>query len=152
MTLFRPLRLNDRAQFTRQFAHLIHQGVPPHHALSSAAHTLPNRRLRVAADRVRTATDAGARWDDVLAQPEFSTNFDPLFVAFVRTGRDTGSLVNPLMELTEIYRWQLHLQRKVRMSLILPGILATLSLVMMFLLLTNVIPTFVELLTARVTR
>jgi type IV pilus assembly protein PilC len=138
--------LKDRAMFTQQFAQLIGGGVPQRLALGIAARTITNERLRTAVEKVRVAAEAGEALDDVFARQEFSTIFDPVFVAFIRMGREAGGLAKPLMELAEMYRWQLKIQGMVKKGLMLPGIIGALCLVVTYFIMAKVVPTFMKIL------
>lgn len=138
--------LKDRALFTHQFAQLLGGGVPLRAAIGIAARTVTNHKLKAAVEKVRREIESGEPIDEVFARKEFESTFDPVFVAFVRMGSESGGLSGPLMELSEMYRWQLKITGMVKKGLTLPAIIGLVCVIVTYFIMARVVPTFMGIL------
>ncbi|GGR32662.1 type II secretion system F family protein [Deinococcus ruber] len=142
----RPPGLKDKAIFTQQFAQLLGGNVPQNEALGVAARSTTNTYLREAVEKIRVEVEEGQPIEDVFARKEFAKAFDPVFVAFLRMGTESGNLARPLKELGDMYKWQLRIFQMVKKGLTLPVIIMVACLIVTYFIMSNVVPTFMKIL------
>ncbi len=142
----RPPNLKDKAAFTQNLGQLLGTGVPIDEAIPVASRSTVNMQLHTAAEQLQRELRNGE--DIVLAiqQAKYSKIFDPIFIAFVQLGKETGDIGGPLRELGGMYRWQLKMVGLMRKGLVLPAIIAVLCMAVTYYLMVYIVPNLMGML------
>lgn len=129
----------------RQLATLLTAGLPLDASLSamisSESKDEITRILRQVRDRIREGGDLAG------AFAEHPHVFSPTFVTMVRAGENAGSLEVVMERLAEHAEQQLALRRKVQATLAYPALMVVVGVVVVFFLLTFVIPKVTQIFT-----
>lgn len=141
-----PPSLKDRALFTQQFGQLIGGSVPLVEALTIASRSVTNKQLRTAVERLSRRVAEGESIADELSRKEYANSFDPVFVAFIRMGVESGNISQPIRELGEMYKWQLRITGMVKKALTLPSIILVACIGVVYYIMGHVVPTFMDIL------
>jgi type IV pilus assembly protein PilC len=132
--LFRKVAIS---RFSRTFATLIQSGVPMLGALDIVAATAGNVLVEEA---VLKAKDAVAR-GETLGDPLTATRvFPPMVTRMVSIGEKTGALEKLLMKIAEFYDAEVRATVKALTSLIEPLLIATMGLIVGFIVLSIFLP------------
>ena len=133
------------ASTTRQLATLLTAGLPLDAALTAMIGTDSQaeitRILRQVRDRIREGSDLARAFG------EHAHVFSSTFVTMVRAGENAGSLEVVMERLAEHAEQQLALRRKVQATLAYPALMAVVGVVVVFFLLTFVIPKVTQIFT-----
>ena len=134
----------DLATTTRQLATLISAGVPLDEALATATDQQENPHLRRATERVRDLVMQGEELHAALAT---QGNFFPeLYVNMVAVGETGGDLDTVLEQLADYYEEAARIGSKIRAALTYPILMATIGVVVLFFLVTFVLPKVTRML------
>lgn len=127
------------AGFTRQLFELLDAGIQLSRAIEMiAAQSKPKVTaiLRYIADEVRTGKPL---WQTLRLFPKI---FDEIYVRLVQAGEASGCLTQMLGHLAEFLEQKRHIFKKLAAALMYPAIVATLTLIVAYGLMTFVIPRF----------
>jgi general secretion pathway protein F len=132
------------ALFTRTVATLLAAGVPLERALSFAAQQARHPAIARAAHAAQRDLQNGSSLSDALArQPDV---FNPLIIAMVSAGEDSGALDEAMASLAEHLDELSELRAQIRSSLVYPALMGVVSGVGITILLLFVIPRFASML------
>jgi type IV pilus assembly protein PilC len=129
--------------FTRQFSTLINAGIPVVDSLKMLSEGKRDPQLKEAAQKVRTAIEAGKRLGDAMAT--MPNVFDRFYVNMVRAGEEAGILDGILMRLASYMEKSEKLRKQVKGALFLPGAILVVAAIVISGILIFVIPRFQEL-------
>jgi type IV pilus assembly protein PilC len=138
----RTLKRSELIIFTRQLAAFVRAGVPLIDALGSIGSENASRALQDTLRIVATDLAQGAALSAALAQ--HTKMFPAFYVDLVRAGEVTGSLDTVLDQAAGYLERQEEAQRKIRSALAYPAIIAVVALATVIILVTYVLPKFVE--------
>ena len=133
------VKLNLFGQFSRTLGTLLQNGVPVLTALKITEQVLPNRLLKEAIAKTRTAVTDGKTLAQPLAQ---SKVFPQLMVDLVRIGEETGDVPGALNNLADTYESELAIGLRVMTQLIEPLMIIVMAVVVGFLLVSILLPLF----------
>jgi type II secretory pathway component PulF len=133
------VKLNLFGQFSRTLGTLLQNGVPVLTALKITEQVLPNRLLKEAIAKTRTAVTDGKTLAQPLAQ---SKVFPQLMVDLVRIGEETGDVPGALNNLADTYESELAIGLRVMTQLIEPLMIIVMAVVVGFLLISILLPLF----------
>jgi len=133
------VKLNLFGQFARTLGTLLQNGVPVLTALKITEQVLPNRLLKEAIAKARTAVTDGKTLAQPLAQ---SKVFPQLMVDLVRIGEETGDVPGSLNNLADTYESELAIGLRVMTQLIEPLMIIVMAVVVGFLLISILLPLF----------
>lgn len=137
---WRRVGVRDLAIFTRQFATMVGAGLPLLRCLHTLEEQVTHPRLREAARRVRYDLETGlSLWESLSKLPQV---FSHLYVQMVRAGELGGFLDQALERLAGHLEREDELAGKVRNSLLYPGLVAGLALLVILFLISFVMPAF----------
>ncbi|MEZ5317213.1 MAG: type II secretion system F family protein [Vicinamibacterales bacterium] len=138
-------RVSDKslAIFTRQFSVMIDAGLPLVQCLELLAKEEPDKRLAAAIEQVRQDVEGGAALNDAMQKRPFA--FDPLYTHMVAAGEAGGILDVILKRLSEYIEKQAKLKAQVRSAMIYPIAVLSIAVVVVFVILWKVVPTFTDL-------
>ncbi len=141
----RKPKLEELSTFTQQLANLLKSGMPLTVALNSMTYLgtkgIPSeisKQLKQEVMEGRSLSDAMAK------QPEVFSN---LYINMVRAGEQSGALVEVLKRLAEHFEKFAKVQSKFTSALIYPAFVITIGIIIMFLFMTKMLPTFLEIFT-----
>lgn len=131
------------AEATRGLAALVGARMPLVRALRAAAEQSSGRAVAAAFKEVCREVEAGRSLSESLAgQPEV---FSPLYVHLTRVGEATGGLAGILRRLAGYLERAYAVQRKVRLAMIYPGLIAAVAVGAVSFMLTVIVPTFADM-------
>lgn len=137
------MRVPGLARLARHLSVLMQAGV----GLSSALHTLASqaegRLERRVLEAAKARVDAGNPLASALSE---AGAFPPLFVHMVEAGEVTGRLDEVLARLADYYERDHDLRQKVKGALTYPAVVASFAAVVVGILVTFVIPRFIQAL------
>jgi type IV pilus assembly protein PilC len=133
----------DVVIFTRQFATMIDSGLPLVQALDILAKSHENKAFRAVMNGVKEAIETGGTLAEGMAK--FPKAFDDLYVNMVTAGESGGILDVILERLAIQLEKTMKLKREVKTAMIYPGVVVGAAVIVTFVLLIFVIPTFAEL-------
>jgi len=130
----------DIVIFTRQFATMIDAGLPLVQALDILANQADNKAFGKILDDVKTRVEGGATFSDALrGHPKV---FDDLFVNLVAAGEVAGILDTIMTRLAMHIEKEQKLKAKIKSAMVYPGIVLSVSIIVVTILLWKVIPVF----------
>jgi len=130
----------DLVKFIRQFATMIDAGLPLVQCLEILANQEPNKFFAAALKDIKSTVEQGATFSDALRRhPKI---FDELFVNLVQAGEVGGILDTILNRLAVYIEKRVKLGRQVRGALTYPVSVICIMVVVIFVLMTFVIPAF----------
>lgn len=130
----------DLAVFAKQFAGLIHAGLPLMRALAIIADQTENAKLAKALVAVQVDIESGRSFSAALA--EHPTVFPPLLVSLVSVGETGGFLAESLDAIARSYRADVDLQQKIKSAMVYPIIVLVIAIVGVIAMIAFVVPVF----------
>lgn len=135
------------ASFCRQLSILIDVGVPLLQALQKVEEQTSDLRLKRIIREVAEDIELGGNFSDALAK--YPNVFSSLVVNIVKVAERGGILDNSLRILSEELEKREEIKGKVKRALMYPVIVLGVGLIVVIIILTNVVPTFVQLFQAK---
>lgn len=130
----------DLVKFIRQFATMIDAGLPLVQCLEILASQEPNKHFAAILRDIKSTVEQGSTFSEALKRhPKV---FDELFVNLVHAGEVGGILDTILNRLAVYIEKRVKLLRQVKGALTYPGVVMGIMGLVMFVLLTWVIPAF----------
>jgi type IV pilus assembly protein PilC len=138
-------RVSDRslAVFTRQFSVMIDAGLPLVQCLELLGKEEPDKRLAAAIDETREDVEGGAALNDAMQRRPYA--FDKLYTEMVAAGEAGGILDVILKRLSDYIEKQAKLKSQVRSAMIYPIAVLSIAVIVVFVILWKVVPTFTTL-------
>jgi type IV pilus assembly protein PilC len=136
------IKADDFIMFNQQFVALIRAGLPILRSLDLLRGRIKNTLLRQHIEDVRDRVHSGAMLSEALRAQAI---FPPVYTASVFAGERSGNLVEVVTRYVQYEKTILTVRRRFLNSLIYPAFLVVLSMVMVAVILTFVIPRFAEL-------
>jgi len=133
------LSITDVALMTRQLATLLVAGLPLVDALGVLMDQMEKRSIKGLIADIREAIRGGASYSAVLER--YPKDFSSIYVHMVRAGEASGALDQILYRLAEFLDKQLALKNKVTNALLYPAIMLIIGSLVLFGLVTFVVPT-----------
>ena len=135
-----PVQPKELVVFIRQFATMIDAGLPLVQCLDILSSQGDNKAFNAILKDVKQAVEGGSTFSDALKRhPKV---FDDLFVNLIAAGEMGGILDTILNRLGVYIEKRVKLQRQVRGALVYPIAVFVIATVVLFVLLTYVVPTF----------
>lgn len=122
---------------------LVEAGVPLDQALATFGEIAVEKDLAAIAGRLRDGLRRGSGLAGALsAEADTAKGFEPLAIGLVAAGEATGKLAEALQRLARLYERRERIADAVRSALVYPAILATVTVLVLALLMAYVIPQF----------
>jgi type IV pilus assembly protein PilC len=141
--LARPFGRAELMRFTRQLAILINAGVPILECMEILHKQEQNMVLKRVVKNISMQVEEGKSLYDAMSQQQ---GFDKLYCALVKAGEAAGILDGILVKLAEFLEKAEKLKKKVKSALTYPVIVVIVGIVVVFGLMTFVVPQFVDIL------
>lgn len=142
INLFKSVKINDIALFTRQLSTMVGSGLPIVRSFEILEEQTKNSMLRRATENIRTNLEGGWTLNDSMAQhPKI---FSPMYVSMVKAGETGGALDTVLNRLADTLERDREINSKVKSASIYPIMVLSVALLVVIFILTFVMPTFVE--------
>ncbi|WP_438352115.1 type II secretion system F family protein [Microbacterium sp. CJ88] len=132
--------VKDLAVFAKQFAGLIHAGLPLMRALAIISDQTENKKLASALTAVQVDIESGKSFSAALAAHPFV--FPPLMVSLVSVGETGGFLADSLDAIARSYRADVDLQQKIKSAMTYPIIVLIIAVLGVIAMITFVVPVF----------
>ncbi len=139
----RRVRVEDLIMFNIQLANMIDSGFTILSSLRILADQVENKRLRNTIAEVERSVEAGSSFSEALAR--HPGVFSTLFINSVRAGETSGKLNSVLNRLSVYVEQQEELRQQIKGALFYPTLLLLAGIVVIILIVTFVIPQFVEI-------
>ena len=141
---------NDVTVMTRQLATLIVAGLPLLRALELITKQERNPAFKVILSNVVDSVSQGNNLSEALqAHPKV---FDKLFVNMVRAGEAGGVLDKVLDRLAKFREKAERIQKKVKAAMVYPGVDMSVAIIIVYILMVKVVPSFQKLLDGQKTQ
>lgn len=141
----RKIKADTISHFCRQFAIIISSGINSITGLETLAMRTENKVLSSEITRIVGAVRKGGTI--AYAMLENDSKFPMLLGAMVATGEETGTLEEVLKSMASFYEREHRINQKIKNASIYPTIVAVLSIVMLFIFTTFVIPQMMQSIT-----
>jgi type IV pilus assembly protein PilC len=140
----RPLKLKvaEAAELSRQLFQLLNAGVSVPQAFSTIGRD-SNDKFRLMCEDVSTKVSQGVPISDALA--DHPRAFDPVFVAYVRAGEESGTLEAALGRLSEMLTKRASTRNKIKQVTAYPKIVSAVIAVIVFGVLKFLVPMFADI-------
>ena len=142
---FQRIKPEDIIMFNVQLANMIDAGLTLINSLNIICRQIENRKLREVVEEVKRAVEGGSTFSDALSHhPKV---FSKLFVDMVRAGETSGKLNVVLNRLAHYVEQQEDLRQQVKNALFYPMILVAAGIAVVVMIVSFVMPKFVEVFT-----
>lgn len=135
--------LNELYVFTRQFFTLLKAGISLFKSLEIIIVQTKNHKLKTVCDILKNELIEGSTLAD--AMKLFPNIFPDFFVSLIAVGETRGNLDDSFAKLAEYLDKKRELQNKIINAIIYPAILITLGIIVVSLMITVVLPKFMNL-------
>src|SRR5579863_6779288 len=139
----RKPKLQELATFTQQLANLINSGMPLTVALNSMTHLESKGISAEVSKQLKQEVMEGKSLSDAMAKQPLI--FSDLYINMVRAGEQSGALVDVLRRLADHFERFAQVQSKFSSALIYPAFVAGVGVIIMFFLMTKMLPTFMTI-------
>ena len=147
LTKYQPIGLKDMVIFSRQFAAMVEAGVAMLRALNVMTDQTENRRLRIALIQIKSDIEQGGTLSDSLEKhPKV---FDRLYISMIKAGEAGGVLDKVLNRLALFMEERSKLTQQVKAAMTYPVVVMIIGVVVVYAMLTLVLPTFQGLFNSR---
>lgn len=141
--LTNPVKTRDLSVFTRQFVSILHAGVPIVAALEMLVEQTENHNLRKALTSTLIMVEKGERLADAMRNQ--GKIFPPILINMVEAGEASGSLEVALERMATHFEKEAKLKTLLKKAMVYPAALGLISLGVVILMLTFVIPSFMNM-------
>lgn len=146
LSLFERVKVRDISIFCRQFYTMLNAGVSINSALRILSQQITNKKLKATVSNIEERVKKGETLSE--AMKAHNNIFPSLLVSMVETGEVSGNLDSVLLRMSTHYEKETKVNNKVKSAMIYPAVLSVLAIVVVIILLTFVMPTFVDMFTS----
>ncbi|MDC0948111.1 type II secretion system inner membrane protein GspF [Gammaproteobacteria bacterium] len=139
------LKPTELSVFTRQFSTLVNSGLTVETALHAIADEHDSSRTKALISAVRSSVREGRSLADSMAN--FPRTFNELYISSIDAGERSGKLNSVLDNVADYLENRVSLQRRLGTQLVYPMVLLVVALLVVFALLTFVVPNIVGIVT-----
>jgi type IV pilus assembly protein PilC len=139
---FLPVGLSDRVLFFQQLALMLRSGLSVLQSLDVARDLTASGRLRKGIERIADRIKAGESFSEAMSAE--GTLFPTLAIQLIRSSETSGELDRVLERIAEHLEQKATTRRNLITSLVYPGVVVVVSIVVAVFLLTGVVPKFVR--------
>ena len=136
----RKVKIKPLAIFCRQFATLINAGITAVKSLDILYQQTEDKEMRMYLGRIYEAVQKGEAMSEAFRKQGLA--FPELFNNMIMAGESSGNLDAVLLRMADHYEKENKLKNKVKGAMVYPLVLMTLTIVVVILMLTVVLPSF----------
>jgi type IV pilus assembly protein PilC len=137
------ISIKEKAIFTHQLATLLKAGVKLTVALSTLAKQTENKHLKTAISILHDSIEQSSSLSEAMARhPKI---FSSVYIAIIEAAEQSGALAETLSVLSSQLKSQASVSSRIKSALVYPIFLLTISALVVGVLMTFVIPKFLEL-------
>jgi type IV pilus assembly protein PilC len=137
------VKARDLAIFSRQFATMIHAGLPLTKCLSILVQQTSNQGFKKVIEQIQRDVESGQPLSSALARHPKA--FSGLFVSMVKAGETGGILDDVLMRLADHLEKEVALKQKIKSSTTYPVLMFAFAIIMVFFMVTFIVPIFASM-------
>ncbi len=137
------VKIKDLAIFSRQFATMIHAGLPLTKCLTILCQQTNNKRFKEIILQVQKDVEGGQPLSGALAK--YPKVFSNLYVSMVRAGETGGVLDEVLIRLADHLEKEVALKAKIKASTTYPILMFAFAVIVVFFMITFIVPIFVKM-------
>ncbi len=141
--LFQHISRKDVSVMTRQLATLLKSGLPLVSSLNAMADQVENPNLQKILTQVRERVNEGSSL--AVALQEYPKVFPDIYTNMIAAGEASGALELVLLRLAEYSENQVRIRNRIQGAMIYPAVMTVLSIGVLGILLTYVVPKFVSI-------
>ena len=137
------VKVRELCVMTRQLATMLTAGLPIIRTFNILAEQTSDKKIKKAVTNIRNDLEAGLPlWESLGKHPDV---FSTVYVSMIRAGEIGGILEPILHRLSDHLEREQEISAKVKAASIYPIIISVFALIMVFVILTFVMPTFVSM-------
>lgn len=129
--------------FAQQLASMLEAGLPLVSCLEALEEQVEDPVFSIVLRNVKTEINAGSSFSDAVRK--YPNAFPNLFCSMVEAGEASGGLAAMMGKVGEYFEASLRLKKKVKSAMAYPAAVITIAIVLVYALLTFVIPVFAEM-------
>lgn len=137
------ISIRQRAIFTHQLATLLKAGVQITSALKLISKQTKNKNLASAINAIRNNIEESMSLSEAMAKHK--KLFSPVYIAIIQSAEKSGKLPETLFRLADQMKKQVEIRSKVRAALTYPAFLLIVSVAIIVILFTFIVPKFIQL-------
>ena len=138
----KKLKADSISHFCRQFAIIISSGINSITGLETLSRRCENKLLKTEITRIVDSVKRGSNISDAMLDKD--SKFPRLLGAMVATGEETGTLEEVLKSMATFYEREHRIMQKIKNASTYPAIVAMLSVIMLFIFTSFIIPQMME--------
>lgn len=142
---FSRIRIEDLIVFYVQLANMLGAGLSLLNSLQTISRQMENKKLKEIIEDINRSVTGGSSFSEALAK--YPRVFSPLFINTVKAGEASGHLTTVLSRLAVYVEKQEDLRQKIKSALTYPVILLAAGIIVILVIVTFVMPQFVEIFT-----
>lgn len=144
ISLFEPkVKIKDIAIFCRQFYTMLDAGITLNHALNILGNQITNKTLKAAILKIEEDVKKGEMLSD--SMKKFPNVFPALLISMVESGELSGRLDEIMLRMSTHFEKENKVNNKVKSAMIYPIILGIVAVAAIVVIMTFVMPTFVDM-------
>jgi len=137
-TMCRKINTKEIANFTRQLSELIGSGLTLYNALSVMENQALDSNIKIVIKNIKSSVKEGKTFSQALKN--YPGVFSGLYVNLVRSGEESGSLSDVLINIADFLDKDQDMRSKIMASLAYPSLMAIVGFATIFILVTFVVP------------
>ncbi len=141
-SFLKRIKNEEKIAFAKNLAVMIEAGISMNRALAIMAKQAKNKELLKVLEALSASIDHGKSFSEGLA--EHPTVFPDIFIMMVRSGEESGKVVEALRIVAGQMERSNQLTKKIQGAMIYPGIIMTIMLLLGIILLVFMVPTLTE--------
>ena len=140
---FETVTTHDIAVFTRQFAVLLDASIDLTKSFDILAREMENQKFKKILMEIKGKVESGTPLSESLG--DYPKLFDSLFTNMVQAGESSGKLPLVFTRLSEYIEKSEQIKGKVKAAMTYPTVISIVAVVMVWFMLTKVVPTFMTM-------
>ncbi|GFZ32517.1 type II secretion system protein F [Clostridium zeae] len=145
LSIFDRVSTKDIAIFCRQFYTMLDAGVSINSSLNILARQLPNKKLKEVLSKVEDNVKKGETLSESMKLQ--GKVFPDLLISMVETGEMSGNLDSVMLRMSTHFEKENKINNKIKGAMVYPAVLSVLAVSVVTVLLTFVLPTFIDMFT-----
>src|SRR5690606_22472625 len=136
------IKQDERIMFARNMAAMLEAGLPISRALNVIEKQTQKGKFKEVVATMHADINVGKAFSDAL--DDHPKVFSPLFVAMVRAGEESGTMVEALKQVADQTENAYKLKKKVKGAMLYPSIIISAMIIIAVLMLIFVVPTLTQ--------